>query len=366
MGELRIIGGQIWDSDHFEENKGLSYEIEGLDYNLKLSREDLITPGLLDFHLHLWSPATVSEFGVPGDQMYAEGIVGGIDAGSFGINNWQKADSFWNRKERMDVKSFLSILPDGLAVFPPIGAPGPDEIDTAQMIESIRQMKNDNLLGIKVQLGWLAYKSKETDRELLKKARSIADATDTNIMVHMSGTCLEMEEMTSFLKKGDVITHIYSGFEHTILDKNGAVSTAIQKAAENGVWFDVGHAGKHFSWKIFKNAYDQGVKFQTLGGDITAFSWKNREKFKIYDLFHLLSGFLNAGVNLNEVFQAVISNPAKYMNKKMDLKNQCLVLKKKEMRTVLTDGCGNEQICNYEYLPSLFVKEKNVIYKEEM
>lgn len=365
MGKLRIRGGKVWREDHFEMNKELVYETNEADQIKELSEEDLLTPGLIDFHVHLWSPATVSAFGVPGEQMYAQGITGGIDAGSFGINNWLQADRFWAYASKMEVKSFLSILPDGLAVFPPLEAPRPEEIRTDRLIERIKQIKNERLLGIKVQLGWLKYKSEETDRELLKRARYIADATDTKLMVHMSGTCLSMEEMVSYFKEGDIITHIYSGFDNTILDEQGKVSPAIKEAADRGIWFDVGHAGKHFSWEVFKKAYSQGVKFQTLGGDITAFSWKNRESFKIYDMFHLLSGFLNAGVSEDAVFQALITNPADYMKKEMKLTDQCLILKKKEMNTVLTDGLGAEQACTYEYLPELFLKNNKIIYNKE-
>ena len=130
--------------------------------------------------------------------------------------------------------------------------------------------------------------------------------------------------------------------------------------------FDVGHAGKHFSWDVFQKAYDQGVGFDTLGGDITAFSWKNREKFKIYDIFHLLSGFLNAGVSKEEVFRALITNPARYMGRKTELKKQCLVLKKRNGDSELSDGMGESRKCTYEYVPTLFLKDKKTVYKEDM
>lgn len=365
MGETVIRGGMVWNEEKFTENRELVYETEDSRI-VCLEDEDLITPGLIDFHVHLWSPATRTTFGVPGEQMYAQGVVAGVEAGSFGADNWETAERFWKNGSPMEVKSFLSILPEGLAVFPPENAPRPEEIDTEEMIRKINRIKNENLLGIKVQLGWLSYKSPETDRELLRKARHIADCTDTKLMVHMSGTCLEMEEMVSWLKPGDIITHIYSGFDNTILNKDGSVNRAILEAARDGIWFDVGHAGKHFSWDVFQKAYDQGVGFDTLGGDITAFSWKNREKFKIYDIFHLLSGFLNAGVSKEEVFRALITNPARYMGRKTELKKQCLVLKKRNGDSELSDGMGESRKCTYEYVPTLFLKDKKTVYKEDM
>lgn len=367
MGETVIKGGQRWCRDHFIQNQELVYETDGEAAVLELDDEDLITPGLIDFHVHLWSPATISAFGVDSGQMFAQGVVGGVEAGSFGADNWKTADRFWQHASPMKVKSFLSVLPEGLAVFPPVNAPLPEEIDTEAIIGKLNEIRNENLLGIKVQLGWLSYKSPETDRELLRKAREIADRTNTKLMVHMSGTCLEMEEMVSWFQEGDIIPHIYSGFDNTILDRDGNVNAEIAGARQRGILFDVGHAGKHFSWDVFQKAYSQGIGFDTLGGDITALSWKNRDKFKIYDLFHLLSGMLNAGAKKEEVFRALITNPADYMGMEMDLEQQCLVLKKVEGRTALSDGMGREQACAYEYLPQLFMKQNKIIYyKEDM
>ena len=67
------------------------------------------------------------------------------------------------------------------------------------------------------------------------------------------------------MQTGDIITHPYSGFAHTILDERGRVYREVFEAQERGVLFDVGYAGKHFSWKVFKAAWEQGVGFDTLG-----------------------------------------------------------------------------------------------------
>jgi len=191
----------------------------------------------------------------------------------------------------------------------------------------------------------------------------VADKTDTNIMVHISGQCIDFEETVSYLSVGDIITHIYSGFKNTILSETKTVSDAIHKAREKGILFDIGHAGKHFSWKVFKAAYGQGVKFDMMGGDITIKSWKNKNDFKIYDLFHLVSGFVNYGIDLDEIFRAVITNPAQYMKVDICIDKQLLVLKKRAANSELTDGMGDSVKCQFEYSPCLFVDSGNVILR---
>lgn len=365
MGYCRLLGGKIWNEIKFVQNNEKIIKInENDDITFVLHENDLITPGLIDFHCHLWSPATISPFGVDEGKMYAEGIVAGIDAGSFGCDNWEVADRYWGNDCKMKIKSFMSILPEGLAIFPPIHPTRPEDVNIEDIVKCIKKNNaGGRILGTKVQLGWLNYKDIATDRKLMQIAKEVADRTDTNIMVHISGQCIDIKETVSFLKAGDIITHIYSGFDNTIM-KNGKVSPVIHEAQRRGVIFDVGHAGKHFSWEVFKSAYDEGIYFDTIGGDIIAMSWKNTSNYKIYDLFHLLSGFLNYGVDLDEVFRAAIFNPGRYMGIKMDIDENCLVLARKASDSVLTDGAGGSVHCNYEYKPSLFINNGKVILKE--
>ncbi len=365
MGYTVVKGGLLWQKDHFVRNEEYCLQTDGPDSQLVLGEEDLITPGIIDFHLHLWSPATRTPFGVPAEQMFAQGVIGGLDAGSFGADNWDVADRFWSNAGPLKVKSFASILPEGLAVFPPVDPPRPENLDVEDMIRKINEKKNENFLGIKIQLGWLSYKDEETDREMIRQARYMADRTGTRIMVHISGTYMQMDELMSFFRKGDIITHLYSGFKNTILQEDGTVHPAVWEAAKRGVLLDVGHAGKHFSWEVFRKAYAQGLGFDTLGGDITINSWKNMEKFRIYDQLHLIAGMENAGVPRDEVFRAVITNPAEYLGIGTDLKDHCLILRKVPGNRPLGDGQGQEVICRFEYEPAVFVNNHKVIYKKE-
>ena len=364
MGVCRLLGGQVWDDMRFVRNVEKLLSVDGEDLTLRLNEDDLITPGLIDFHGHFWSPAASTPFGVDSSKMFMEGIIGGVDAGSFGSSNWKIANSYWQKDCDMKIKSFISILPEGLSIFPPVNPTRPEKINTNNLVEFIQQnVAGGNLLGTKVQLGWLSYKDIDTDRQLLKIARNVADKTNTNIMVHISGQCIDIEETVSYLGFGDIITHIYSGFDNTVLTEKGTVSNAIHKAHQKGILFDVGHAGKHFSWKVFNIAYAEGVSFDMLGGDITVKSWKNKIDFKVYDLFHLLSGFLNYGVQIDEVFRAVITTPAKFMGFHPNIDERCLVLRKRASDSELTDGVGGSVKCRFEYGPELFVDRGKVIRK---
>ena len=67
MGQIQINGGRRWAEDRFAPNTFLTYELpdEPTDICLQLGEEDLILPGLLDMHTHLWAPPAVSTSALP-------------------------------------------------------------------------------------------------------------------------------------------------------------------------------------------------------------------------------------------------------------------------------------------------------------
>ena len=170
---------------------------------------------------------------------------------------------------------------------------------------------------------------------------------------------------TKEMQENDIITHIYSGFPNTILDERGKVRRAIWDARDRGVKFDIGHAGKHFSWDVFQRAYGEGLKFDYMGGDLGYGNYRN-ENFPIYDQFHAISGFLNAGVPLDEMFRTVISNPQAYLGTAADLNGCCLILKRYNGETAAGDGLKKFIPCKYEYRPSYFINQGRLFYNSEL
>lgn len=366
MGFYSIRGGKVWKGGTFQANKELNYELpKENDHTICLDEQDLIIPGLVDFHAHLWTPAAATPFGLSAEKHYAEGILGGLDAGTYGVIDWEESNQYWQNACDLQIKSFVSLLPEGLTIFPPKTPTLPDHISTDDYVELINRNKaGGKILGTKFQLGWLNYKSEETDTIMIQKAREISDRTGTHMMIHTSGQCMKASESAKYMMKDDIITHPYSGFENTILDENGNVRKEVMDAKERGVLFDVGHAGKHFSWDVFKKAYAQGLKFDTIGGDMGEMNYRT-PNWTIYDLYHVISGFLNYGIELDECFRAVIDTPCKYLDFKADLTNHCVILKKVYGETVSGDGVGNTVPCKYEYRPALVMHNGKLYRKME-
>lgn len=147
MGQIQINGGRRWAEDRFVPNTFLTYELpdEPTDICLQLGEEDLILPGLLDMHTHLWAPPAVSSFGVAEEKYYATGFVGALDAGTYGVDGWKAADRFWRNAGHMHIKSFLSVLPEGLTIFPPKTPTMPEAINVDRYVQMIRGNKGSCL-----------------------------------------------------------------------------------------------------------------------------------------------------------------------------------------------------------------------------
>lgn len=365
MGYWRISGGKKWENDHFVPNNEIVYELSReKDQNILLNDNDLLVPGLWDMHLHLWSPAAKSMFGMPEVMHYHHGIIGGVDAGTYGYENWELANQYWQNVSPIMVKSFVSVQPFGLAVFPPKKSCPFNEINIEKLTSLILRHKED-ALGLKIQLGFWKPKNPKTDCRYMEIGRQVCDTAKTNMMVHISGQCMDPSLQAEYMQDNDIITHIYSGFPNTILDEHGNVRRAIWAAKERGVKFDIGHAGKHFSWEVFQRAYAEGLKFDYMGGDLGYGNYRD-ENFPIYDQFHTISGFLNAGVPLDEMFRTVISNPQEYLGAEIDLSRCCLILKRIDGETAAGDGMKKFIPCKYEYIPLYFINQGKLFYNHEL
>ena len=349
MAAILLKGGKKWIGGAFTENRELILaDRAGEDRTLQLRDDDLILPGIIDFHTHLWAPPSLGEFGVRPERFAEDGIIAAVDCGTYGIDSFEAADR-WFSTCPLEVRSFIHLLPEGISGFPLKTATPPEKIDVPALAKFLRGHVN-RALGVKVHLGWLPYKSEATDRALLHLAVQAAELSSTRVMVHISGQCISARETAQMLRPGDIVTHPFSGQEHTILDQNGRVFEEVLAARERGVLFDMGYGGYHFKWDVFFRAREQGMRFDTLGCDFFILSYKTPRSF-LRDEFHILSGLLGAGVPENEVFAALTDTPAKLMGISLSFERCCLVLRKEYGKTVASDGQGTEIPLSFEYRP---------------
>ena len=367
MGVLQITAGRFWNGAGFEVNQEICREIDQeRDVVLHLSEQDMILPGVIDTHIHAWTPYASKKLGIPTDRIYYKGVVAAIDAGSFGCYTWHRSNQFLMDTSRQTVKSFMHLLPIGLTGFPFRNFTQVENVDFSQVVDIARQDQTGNLLGFKIHLGLMDLKH---DEKLLAAARQCADMLGKNIAIHVSGAKASFEMISEYLKSGDIIAHAFSGRADPILDENGAVKQSVKDAVTKGVHLDVAHAGKHFSWRVFREARDEGVLFDFIGTDSTMGNYESEVR-QMLDIYHVASAFMNSGVEESYVLKALTSNPANYIGYQLDLQKQVVILKR--INKIIpfyddaSDGLKDYIIGDHEYIPILFWDQGKLIFERDL
>lgn len=363
MGYIRIVGGRKWNGEDFEPNTEIVRKInQDWDREIVLTEQDMILPGVIDMHVHVWTPYASKKLSLPSDRTYYKGVVAVSDAGSFGCNVWHKSNQFLIDTCNQKVKMFMHVLPVGLTAFPLRNFTQVENADLDRVIETAKQDKTGNLLGFKIHLGLMDVKH---DVKLLKAARKCADALNKPVMMHVSGAQAPFETIAEYLKPNDVIAHAFSGRRDPILDENGNVKACVKEAVAKGVHLDVAHAGKHFSWRVLRQARDEGVLFDFVGTDSTMGNYENEQR-QMMDIYHVASALMNAGVDETHVVKAMTTNSAKFIGYDLDIEKQTVILKRVNKTIPFYDdaseGLKDYIIGDHEYMPILFIDNEKVIF----
>lgn len=352
MGIWRFNGGQLWHNKQFVRNEGFDIQVETEDDRIiEVSDNALLVPAIIDFHCHIWAPG--AEVGVTDTEYLSSGIAGCVDAGTFGYDGWTNADRIW-QSSSLHIRSWLSVLPEGLTIHPNPNPTKPENISLERLIEQAK-ISNNRLLGYKVRLGQVDEKN---DRELLNLARKAADSTNLKVMVHITDSYLDIKEVVSILKPGDILTHPYHGNRGSILDDQGNVSQAFIEAVENGLILDVGQGSKHFSWEIFQLAMAEGLKPDTISTDIVRNTWK---KDPVNDLCYVLSKFITAGISKEEAIYSVLEKSEELMGIKVNRKENLVILELIEEEIHYGDALNKSIKGDFVYKPVTQIINRKVI-----
>lgn len=118
------------------------------------------------------------------------------------------------------------------------------------------------------------------------------------------------------LRKGDVLTHLYHGFESTVIDTSSyTLHPSVQHAKERGVFLDIGHGMGGFSWKVAEIAIESQAWPDTISTDLHTES----NNGPAYDLPTVMTKMLCLGMPLYEVIKAVTVTPATIVKRQKEL-----------------------------------------------
>lgn len=266
----------------------------------------IVTPGLIDVHVHIFEG--VGPTGVNADQYcLGRGVTTAVDAGSAGYYAIAGFRQYVIKPSATRVYAMIDIGARGTLM----GLAGNyfnlDWVNP-QLTARAAEANKPDVVAIKVRL------SKEitgsNDLEILKRALEAAEISHLPLMVHVGDSFSPLPEILVKLRKGDILTHCFTGRPHGPLDANGKLLPEMLDGRARGVLFDVGDGGPHLSLDVAEKCLQQNFLPDTFGTDLGGLSING----PVYDLVTELSKFLAIGLNLDQVIERVTLRPTHMFN----------------------------------------------------
>ena len=263
----------------------------------------IVTPGLIDHHCHIYPFA--EKIGLPGEAVkFSNGVTTVVDAGSCGLKNYPKHRSFKDQT-LLTYKAYINVSEMGLTE--------PEDLDPSKMdfgaLKALFEECGDELMGLKIRT------SRDIVKELgfapLKATVELADRLGVRIMVHPTDPPGEMDELLSYLRPGDVCSHMYMNIGSPIVNDDGSVKECALRARERGVLFEAADAQAHFGFSTAIPAIAAGFLPDFIATDGTRNSMLKRPT--TFSLAMQMARYQALGIPFTEVLRRCTVNPARDM-----------------------------------------------------
>jgi dihydroorotase len=265
-----------------------------------------VTPGLIDIHVHVFT-GTGEKGSYAGDNsVYPDGFtlrVGVTTVADAGCAGWRNFEDFKTRvidRAKTRVLAFLNIVGQGMRG----GAFEQDLVDMEAGPTAEAALRHPGLIvGVKT--------AHYAGPEWAPVERAVEAGTRAGIPVMVDFGASKPERpvaelLTRKLRPGDIYTHVYSGLRNELLE-TGRVNPGLPEGRKRGVFFDVGHGGGSFVWRIAVPAVKEGFLPDSISTDLHIGSMNSGMK----DMLNVMSKFLVLGLSLEDVILRSTWNPAR-------------------------------------------------------
>ena len=186
------------------------------------ARGKLVTPGLVDLHMHGYHLAT--PLGIDVDHYcLGRGVTTAVDAGSAGCDTFPGFRAFAADRFRTRLLAFLHISRAGLSFARLAGGDALGELESVKLINSrdcidCIESNRDLLVGVKVRLTDTIADNGRNEAAAYQSALEAAAASGLPLMVHHCFSTVPLEDCPGGMAPGDIYTHAYQGFASTIIE----------------------------------------------------------------------------------------------------------------------------------------------------
>lgn len=267
------------------------------------ARGMLVTPGLVDLHVHAYHDVNIYGFDVD-PICLASGVTTAVDAGSSGPVNFPGFRRFVAARAETRLLAFVCIAQNGVTRGEMFDLSYADVEGAAGAVLDHPEVG----IGIKVRLARSCVgEGASHAREVLRLAIAAGDAAQAPLMIHIGETPIGLSEIVDTLRPGDIVTHCYTPQAEGALDAAGRVRDGLLRGKARGVRFDVGHASGHMSFDIVRRCMADGLVPDTISTDLHV---RNYLGDLIVDLPTTVTKFLALGMPLRDAIAAVTSGAA--------------------------------------------------------
>lgn len=322
----------------------------------------IITPGLIDFHTHIYNGGT--DIGIVADSSYIPtGVTAAVDAGSAGSATFDAYMRGCISNTLIRTKSFINVCPSGMGTmkFHEVVSEKCIDIDkTKLMVEKYRQQ----IIGLKIRAS-----ADIVGQEGLKPivaAIKLAEELKLPLAVHTTNPPVLAGELVDLLRSGDIYVHCYQGTGNSIIE-GGTVSEQIKNARRRGVIFDAANGGNHWVFAVAEQAMLEGFYPDVISTDLTV---KTLFKEPVHSLPYIMSKYLNMGMDLYEIVKACTQTPAQLMGMQSQIGSlqvgafaDIAILKLLDCKVVFKDTKKQERVGNRLLANKMTVLNGKIAYR---
>lgn len=348
---LALSGGEIVSENGFVED--MAVDAEGC----------IVTPGLIDFHVHCYVGASdgtndVDSFSLP------NGITTAIDGGTAGSANYEGFYQNVVCRSITGVRALLHVAPEGLTT----GRHGENQNPMYWDYEEIHRLVKKHpkvLVGLKVRMQANILDMYGLREEPLVEALKLAREVDRKIVVHVNNPNIGCANVASLLRPGDVYCHMYAGSEENILDAEGNIKEGVLEARKRGVIFDACNGRGNFLFSVAEPAMRRGFVPDIISSDINPMVFY---KHPMISLPRVLSKYLMMGMSICDVLDTATVTPARWIGEE-ELASTAegtpadiAIWKLKDKQTRHLDYMGVERYGSQVLVPQMTIKNGVIVY----
>src|SRR5438105_6999847 len=278
----------------------------------------LVTPGLIDVHLHLMKG--LGAFGVDPDIFgVGSGVTTVVDAGSAGHTLLNMFRNYVTNNAKTRVLNYVNLSTLGGVTGPGYSILADPRLIDEDKIEKAVDANRDIIVGIKVMATGAALGAEGL--KPLARARKLGDSLKLPLLVHIGESWSKdttpppIGEVLKYLRAGDIVTHMFTAHPGGLVDSNGKLWPQVRDAKESGVLMDVGHGLHNLNFDIARKVLDQGLHPDGVSTD----GHRGNRAGPVYDLPTTMAKLMALGFTLNQVVEMATVNAAKLLGRTGEL-----------------------------------------------